>query len=150
MNGIGRRSTPGGGTVGQCTRDSNRDIARQCETVRYSPTGNPGEYAPYQARFLHRPEKVARSDAPPTPGEPNHNEPYRKPRTGAYRRIAAYSRYVMPCHRGTMRDGRQVAPEANQCEPYRNTEPTKSDEAGPATYRNIPGTPPPEYAAYYP
>ena len=28
MNGIGRRSTPGGGTVGQCTRDSNRAIAR--------------------------------------------------------------------------------------------------------------------------
>jgi hypothetical protein len=55
-----------------------------------------------------------------------------------------------PRHSATMRDGRQVAPEANQCEPYRNTEPTKSDEAGPATYRNIPGTPPPEYAAYYP
>jgi hypothetical protein len=104
MNGIGRRSTPGGGTVGQCTRDSN--IARHCETVRYSPTGNPGEYAPYQARFLHRPEKVTRSDAPPTPGEPNHNEPYRKPRTGAYRRIAAHSRYVIPCHRGSETAGR--------------------------------------------
>jgi len=50
-----------GGTVGQCTRDSNRDIARHCKTAGRSP------------------------------------------------------------------------PEANQCEPYQNTEPTKSDEAG----RNI-------------
>ena len=47
------------GTVGQCMRDSNRAIARHCETVRYSPRpGRPGEYAPYQAWLLHRPEKV--------------------------------------------------------------------------------------------
>ena len=80
-----------------------RDIARHCETVRYPPTGTPGEYAPYQARFLHRPEKVTRSGALPDPGEPNHNEPYRTSRTDAYRRIAAHSRRVIPCHREPVR-----------------------------------------------
>ena len=139
-----------------------RDIARQrTETVRYFPTGNPGEYAPYQARFLHRPEKVTRSDAPPTPGEPNHNEPYRAPRPDVYRRIAAHSRRVIPCHREPLRRVTPKRSTVNHCEPYRNTEPTNSDEAGPqhsATFQEprppgihaiLPVVPPPagEYAA---
>ena len=34
---VAGRREPGGGTVGQCTRDSNRDIARQCETAGRPP-----------------------------------------------------------------------------------------------------------------
>ncbi len=127
-----------------------RGIARHIETVRYPPTGTPGEYAPYQARFLHRPEKVTRSGALPDPGEPNHNEPYRTSRTDAYRRIAAHSRRVIPCHREPVRRVTPKRSMAKHGEPYRNTEPTKSDEAGPqhiATFRE-PARP--EYAPYYP
>jgi len=102
------------------TPGSPWQAARHIETVRYPPTGTPGEYAPYQARFLHRPEKVTRSGALPV----CHTVP---------------SRASTACH-----------PEAKHGEPYRNTEPTKSDEAGPqhiATFRE-PARP--EYAAYYP
>ena len=58
-----------------------------------------------------------------------------------------------PRHSATMRDGRRVTPKrsmANHCEPYRNTEPTKSDEAGPQHIATFQEPPRPEYAAYYP
>ena len=114
-----------------------RDIARQVRhsapLARAAPSG-----------------KVTRSDAPPTPGEPNHNEPYRAPRPDVYRRIAAHSRYVIPCHREPVRRVTPKRSMANQCEPYRNTEPTKSDEAGPQHIATFQEPPRPEYAAYYP
>jgi len=54
-------------TVGQCTRDSNRAIARHCETVRYFPDRGPGRIRAISGLVTPPPEKVTRSDAPRPP-----------------------------------------------------------------------------------
>ena len=76
-------SKTGGGTVGQCTRDSNRAIARHCETVRYSPDRGPGRIRAISGLVTPPAGEGDAKRRTPDPGEPNHNEPYRDPRTGA-------------------------------------------------------------------
>lgn len=84
-----------------------RDIARHSETKNRDgpvfPDRGPGRIRAISGPV---PPPAGEGDAKrrtPDPGEPNHNEPYRPPRPDVYRRIAAHSRYVIPCHREPVR-----------------------------------------------